>query len=371
MINTRHYFDVKMNSKTKTADIFIYGIIGFKWYSDESREAFEFVNEFKTAEKQATRINIHINSPGGIVEQGLPIYNVINSSKVETHCYIDGIAYSMAAIIALAADNVHIAPNGLFLLHNASGGAWGNAQNFRDIADDLDKYDTSLITSITNKTGLTEDQIRQQWFDYKDHLFTAQQALDAKLVDSITNDKADIPDDISNWDTKKIEDFFTNNQDPIDSQNSFFNQIYKRVVAALKTNSDNINNDPMNELQLIADHYGLTVEDLSVDNLILAMDQHIQAQVQAITAERDQLTTDLAAANQTINDNTARVDSLGEDVLGVEDFAGKIALVKTKLNAKPGSTHTVVDDVDDGKPKDDVDWDAMASLAHNKYADQL
>ncbi len=220
------------------------------------------MNEFKKAEKDNTRINIHINSPGGSIEEGLPIYNVINSSKVETHTYIDGIAYSMAAIIALAADNVHIAPNGLFLLHNASGSVWGNAQDFRSTADDLDKYDTSLISSIVGKTGLTEDQVREKWFDYKDHLFTAQEALDAKLVDSITNDKAELPEDISNWELKKVQDFFTNDKEGTDSQN-FFNQILSKVKAALKTNSDTNNIIPMNELKKIADHFGLTVEDLN------------------------------------------------------------------------------------------------------------
>ncbi len=79
MINTRQYFNMTVNDKSKVADIFIYGIIGFGWYSEESREAFEFVNEFKAAEKEATRINIHINSPGGSVDESLPIFNVINS----------------------------------------------------------------------------------------------------------------------------------------------------------------------------------------------------------------------------------------------------------------------------------------------------
>ena len=369
MINKRHYFDIKVNNQTKVADIYIYGVIGYGWYSEGSREAFEFLKEFKQAEKDSTRINIHINSPGGVVEEGLPIFNVINSSKIETHSYIDGIAYSMAAVIALAADNVHIAPNGLFLLHNASGWAAGNAKDFRLTADDLDKYDTSLISSITARTGLTEDQIREKWFDYEDHLFTAQEALDAKLVDDITTDKADLPDDIQDWDLKKVQDFFSKDMDAIDSQN-FFNQIFLKVKAALKTNSDTNNNLTMKDLNKIADALGLTIEDLTVDNLIAAITDN-QTSIDTVTAERDTAVADLATANQTITDNTTNIDALGEDVSAAEGFTAKVAVIKTKLAAKPGSGPTVVVDPKDGGKKDEVDWDAMNELEHNKAADQL
>ena len=360
-----------INNEKKVADIYIYGIIGYGWYSDESREAFEFVNEFKNAEKQATRINIHINSPGGSVEEGLPIYNVINASSVETHTYIDGIAYSMAAIIALAADNVHIAPNGLFLLHNASGSAWGNAQDFRETADDLDKYDISLISSIVSRTGLTEDEVKAKWFDFKDHLFTAKEALDAKLVDSITNDKADIPEDISNWELKKVQDFFNKDNHPIDSQNSFFNQIYKKVVAALKTNSDTNNNLNMKELQKIADHFGLTVEDLTIENLIKAIEDKFSVEAKVISDARDTAVTDLATANQTITDNMNAVDALGEDVTAAESFGMKVAVIKSLLSAKPGTSATVVEEVEDVVEDADNWEDSIKNLPHNKYADNL
>jgi ribosomal protein L12E/L44/L45/RPP1/RPP2 len=279
----------------------------------------------------------------------------------------------MAAIIALAADNVHIAPNGLFLLHNASGSVWGNAQDFRATADDLDKYDTSLISSIVGKTGLTEDQVREKWFDYKDHLFTAQQALDNKLVDSITNDKAELPEDISNWDMKKVQDFFSNDKDPIDSQNSFFDMIYKRVLTALNSNTETKQKkDTMKELKKVADHFGVTVEEMSVENLINAIEDKYTANLTEITDERNTAVSDLATANATITANTALVNGLGEEVANATDFAGKIVAVKTKLAAKPGSGPTIVDDVTDTIPDESADLEkAIGNLSHNKIADDL
>ena len=371
MIKPRQFFNISINKETKVVDIFIYGVIGYGWYSEESREAFEFVQEFAAAEKDASRINIRINSPGGIIEEGLPIYNAINSSKVETHAYIDGIAYSMAAIIALAADTVHIAPNGLFLLHNASGWAAGNAKDFRATADDLDRYDTALATSIVAKTGLTEDVVKEKWFDYEEHLMTAQEAFDNKLVDIITDNRAEIPEDISNWDLIKVQDYFS--KDDSKSQN-FFDQILSKVKAALHTsNSDNKNSNSQNmiDLKKIADAFNLTIEDLTIENLIAAIQKQNQDAVQEITDKRDTAVQDLATANTTITENTTLVDALGEDISGAENFTDKIAVVKTKLNKVPGSGPTIVADPKDDGKTDEVDWNAINELEHNKAADQL
>jgi len=371
MIKPRQFFNISINKETKVVDIFIYGVIGYGWYSEESREAFEFVQEFSAAEKDASRINIRINSPGGIIEEGLPIYNAINSCKVETHAYIDGIAYSMAAIIALAADTVHIAPNGLFLLHNASGWAAGNAKDFRATADDLDRYDSALATSIVSKTGLTEDQVKEKWFDYEDHLMTAQEAFDNKLVDIITDNKADIPEDISNWDLKKIQDYF--GKDDSKSQ-SFFDQILSKVKAALHTsNPDNKNSNSQNmiDLKKITDALNLTIEDLNIDNLISAIQTQNQDALQTITDERDTAVQDLALLNQAIAANTVLVDALGEEVAAADTFPAKIKAVKTKLDKVPGRGPTVVPGANDDGNTDEVDWDAINALEHNKVADQL
>jgi ATP-dependent Clp protease, protease subunit len=366
----RRYFDIKTDTENKVAEVYIYGIIGLNWYSEESRCAFEFVNEFKQAEKSASRINIHINSPGGVIEEGLPIFNVINASKVETHCYIDGIAYSMAAIIALAADKVHIAPNGLFLLHNASGWASGNARDFRSTADDLDKYDTALITSITAKTGLSEEQVRSNWFNYDDHLFTARQAIQAKLVDVITNDPVELPEDFKSWDLEKVHDFFSIDAAHASHEN-FFNQLLTKVKAALKSNPPTNNLLPMKELDKFVKAFNLSLEDLSVDNVIAAIQQQMADSVSTLTAERDQLVNDLAGANRTITDNIALIDSLGEEVVNAVDLPAKIQALKTKLNSKPGAGPTHVAGASDDTTTDQVDWEAINALSHNKAADQL
>ena len=366
----RRYFDIKTDKENKVAEVYIFGIIGFNWYDEQSRCAFEFVNEFKQAEQSASRINIHINSPGGVIEEGLPIFNVINACSVETHSYIDGIAYSMAAIIALAADKVNIAPNGLFLLHNACGWASGNARDFRATADDLDKYDTALISSITAKTGLSEEQVRNDWFNYDDHLFTARQAVDAKLVDVITNDPVELPEDFKSWDLKKVHDFFSG--DPAHANHEgLFNQILTRVKAAIKSNPPVNNLLSMKELDKFVNAFKLTVEDLNVDNVIAAIHEHVQNAVSTLTAERDQALNDLAGANQTNATNIALIDSLGEEVVNAVDMPAKIQAVKTKLDSKPGAGPTRVAGASDETTTDQVDWEAINALSHNKAADQL
>lgn len=70
----------KIQNKTATAvDVLIYGIIGDSWYS-ESVTAKRFVSDFKNLEKECSRINVRINSPGGSVFDGLAIFNAIQNS---------------------------------------------------------------------------------------------------------------------------------------------------------------------------------------------------------------------------------------------------------------------------------------------------
>jgi ATP-dependent Clp protease, protease subunit len=357
----RKFYNIQKNAD-QSVDIFIYGLIGYNWYSDENREASEFVSEFKELEKNFKRINIRINSPGGIIEEGLPIFNAIKTSKAETHSYIDGIAYSMAAIIALAADTVHSAKNGLFLLHNASGWSWGNAQDFRETADELDKYDSSLITAIEDKTGLTEEEIRNKWFDYKDHLFTAKEALEAKLIDVIDDSEATVPDGIENWNINKVMAFYNELDSHVRGNffDKFFDKIKSVVTPPANTPKSATKQDKqdMKDLKKFIDALGLG-EDATVDQVL----QHVNTMKGDLTTAQ----TDLQAAQDNLNSVNTLLDGLHEDVAGADTHEAKINVIKTKLAAKPGTPPSGVTSED---PKDDdVDWDVINGLKHNKEAD--
>lgn len=184
------------------------------------------------ADASVTEIAIHINSSGGDVHEGLGIYNAIKAATKPTVAVIDGVAYSMAAIIALAANKTQIANNGMFMLHNASGMDWGNAKQFRTTADLLDKYDNQLAVGVAAKTGLSLEEVKNLWFNYEDNFFTAQEAFGAQLVDEVLNMDADLPEGFeAQGPLLKVAAQLGKHFMP--KQQSWFNKLVTRVADAL------------------------------------------------------------------------------------------------------------------------------------------
>lgn len=212
------------NGKTE-ADIFIYGVIGSSWW-ESGVAADQFVKDFKTLEQQYDRINVHINSPGGSIWEGLPISNCLRASKKDVHTYVDGIAYSMAAIIAISGKTVHMASNAMMMFHNASTIAMGNAKDFRTVADELDKYDSSLLQTIADKTGKNVDDVKAEMFDYADHYYTANEAKEAGLCDIVESYTAEkVPADVKNLSREQVFQYYENfNEEKRDEG------IFKRVL---------------------------------------------------------------------------------------------------------------------------------------------
>ncbi len=147
----------EQNPDMETAvDLYIYGAIpDVDWNTwEEVNTDRDFVKEFKSLEQQYSRINIHINSPGGYIDQGLAIFNTIRNSKRETHTYNDGFCASMGAEILLAGDKVHVAKSSMTMLHSGWGIAMGNAADLREIADELEKWDKVLAEVVASKLNI-------------------------------------------------------------------------------------------------------------------------------------------------------------------------------------------------------------------------
>jgi len=180
-------------------DVKIFDVIGQStdwWTGEKYGIAYEdFEKEFKQAEAKYNRINIRINSVGGSVHVGNAMFNLIVASKKEIHTYIDGVAYSMSAVLAQAAPkgNRHAATNAMYMLHAASSYVYDsmNATAMRDYADMMDKYDQSLASSLVDNLGITKEEVIAKYFDGKDHFFSADEMLAEGLIDTIENYKAE------------------------------------------------------------------------------------------------------------------------------------------------------------------------------------
>src|SRR6056297_654921 len=128
----KSFYVVNATQGSDTAEILIYKPINSDWnmwFKDkEDVTAQNFVSAFKDLEENYKNIHIRINSPGGFVFDGNAIFNAIFQSKAFTKTFIDGLAASMASIIALASDEIEIAQNGMMMLHSPLSCVCGNAK---------------------------------------------------------------------------------------------------------------------------------------------------------------------------------------------------------------------------------------------------
>lgn len=131
----------------------------------------------------APTINLRINSPGGDVFDSLAIYNALREHPARVITHVDGLAASMASVIALAADEVRMAENSFLMVHNPWSLVIGNAADLRKEADLLDKVSGSLALAYIHKSGQTPEQV-QAWMD-AETWFTADEAVEAGLVDEV------------------------------------------------------------------------------------------------------------------------------------------------------------------------------------------
>jgi len=216
----KKYYSVQ-NKTSDSADILIYGVIGDSWF-EESVTARQFVADLKALEKEYKRINVRINSPGGSVFDGLPIFNAIRNSKAEIHTYNDGLCASMAAVILLSGKTVHSADNALMMLHSPISGVYGNAADFAQVLEMLTKVQDSLVSCITGRSSKNADEIKAAYFDYKDHWLNADEAAEEKFVDEIEAGTQKVSDKVTSMPFNQVVEQF----DTLIKGRSFFDRFF-------------------------------------------------------------------------------------------------------------------------------------------------
>lgn len=166
----------------RAAEVFIYGDIGESW-SEESVTAAAFVREISALDVDA--LTVRLNSYGGSVADGLAMYNALKRHKASVTVAIDGIAASIASLVAMAGDTVEMAENALLMVHAPWGVAAGNAAAMREFADTLDIWAQAMATSYAAKTGRPHGEMLALLTDGTDHWLDAEQARAEGFIDNI------------------------------------------------------------------------------------------------------------------------------------------------------------------------------------------
>ena len=171
--------------------ILLYGEIGE--YHDCVRSA-DIARELLEAAAAYKKVDVRINSKGGDVYAGIAIFNALRNSSAEITIYIDGIAASIASAIAQCGKRVEMSRYARLMIHGVSGGMYGSKAELQNLISEIESLEATLCSIYAEKTGKTPEEIREAYFDGKDHWLTAQEALDLGFVDGIY-DADPVPED--------------------------------------------------------------------------------------------------------------------------------------------------------------------------------
>lgn len=159
-----------------SARIYLYDEIGL-W----GITAADFVRELEAID--AERIDLHINSPGGDVFDGVAIYNALRNHSSTVVTYIDGLAASAASFIAQAGTPVRVARNATMMIHDASGLCYGNAEDMLAMAELLEAASDNIADIYAQRSGTVKQWRKamraETWYN------NGAEAVEAGLADEV------------------------------------------------------------------------------------------------------------------------------------------------------------------------------------------
>lgn len=179
---------VEFKARGSRGEVWLYDQIGASFWGD-GITAKAFQKELSALGKVST-INLHINSPGGDVFDGFAIYNQLKQHPASIEVDIDGVAASIASIIAMSADagKLRMAKNAMMMIHDPQGMAIGPASEMQRVAALLESIKGNLATTYVDRTGAKKGDIEAWMSD--ETWFGADAAVEHGFADAITADSA-------------------------------------------------------------------------------------------------------------------------------------------------------------------------------------
>ena len=160
------------------------------WDYDDSETSANYFREQLAAIPESASIELHVNSYGGDVKEGIAIYNLLKQHGAQKTCYVDGFAYSIASVICLACDKIIMGLGTSMLVHNMSMYVYGNADMLRKCADDLDVLmESNRKIYMARAKNLTEEELTAMMD--KETYLTPEQCLEYGFCDEIGTYQAD------------------------------------------------------------------------------------------------------------------------------------------------------------------------------------
>lgn len=172
----------KVSNEATKATVYIYGTIGEDWWSPEdANRAKDFSQTLDGLSPKP--LDIRIDSCGGDVYEGFAIGSAIQRYEGETNAYIDGIAASAAAYIALMADRVCMNEYALFMIHKAWCYTQGNSNELVEAAQRLESVDEAIAGIVSKRSALSLDEAKDAMA--AETWYTADDAFAAGMCDEV------------------------------------------------------------------------------------------------------------------------------------------------------------------------------------------
>lgn len=183
-----NFFNYSINKNVGV--VYLYGEIGRYEKVDSERVAQELAElEGKTSE-----IQIRINSVGGEVYEGIAIFNALRRSTAKITIYIDGVAASIAAVIALCGKPLKMAQNSRLMLHNVSGGVHGTADEIMETAKEIKELENTLAVMVSARCGMTPEAFKSKFFNGRDNWLSSEECLRMGFASEIIEDNGNLGD---------------------------------------------------------------------------------------------------------------------------------------------------------------------------------
>lgn len=185
-------------------------------YPDKVREALDAL--------KGKPIDVHIASDGGNVGAGVAIYNALKAHDAPVNVYIDVWAASIASVVAMAGEKIYMPPNAFIMVHNPTGGAYGDSNYLLAVATWLDKLRTMIAETYANRsngktvedftalmdaeTWLTAAEAQELWPDAVEILTDADYATFKAVAQfsNTPNAPLEISERVRKFKLKKAED---------------------------------------------------------------------------------------------------------------------------------------------------------------------
>ena len=308
----KKWFNIQGKATDAVAEVYIFDEIGAYGIT-----AQDFISEMK--EYKDTPVNLRINCIGGDVFDGMAMYNIIKKREAKTTAYIEGIAASMGSVIALAADEVVMAENSLFMIHNAWGGAMGEAEDMRKTASILEKISGEIANIYERKTRLSLNRIVEMMD--KETWLNAQEAYELGFIDLISDSiKVAAKYDVSkfkNITTEQIHNKLNinvNNKKMTEELKNWFNNKVDEIVNSVK-GADNKSEDVVTEVNvMLSDNEEISNKLSSFEASVTDLNGKIVSLEEELTStkgENETLSTEIERLNALLN----KADAKGTEVV--------------------------------------------------------